>query len=290
MQILKLGGSVITYKDKPQSADLEAIRALAKVIGEAWQAGIRDIVLVHGAGSFGHALVLERKIDNGVRTDEQKVGAANTHAACAKLTTILIEALLAEGVPIEAVDRAMTHWGFPVGPITLLDEVGLDVAVKAGGVMYEAFGERLKPRINLAALVADRRLGRKNGRGFFVYRRGRKGDVDPSAYAVLGVAPGEAPAEELIAERLAFAMLNEAARALEEGVIRVPRDGDVGAIFGIGFPPFRGGPFRALDAMGARAAVETLQRLAAAHGDRFLPAASLVEQARGGGGFYPRGR
>jgi 3-hydroxyacyl-CoA dehydrogenase/enoyl-CoA hydratase/3-hydroxybutyryl-CoA epimerase len=196
--------------------------------------------------------------------------------------------LLAEGVPIEAVDRAMTRWGFPVGPVTLLDEVGLDVAVKAGGVMVEAFGDRLKPRINLGALVADGRLGRKNGRGLFVYRHGRKEDVDPSAYAVLGVTPGAAPPEDRIVERLVFAMLNEAARALEEGVVSAPRDGDIGAIFGIGFPPFRGGPFRALDALGARAAVETLERLAAAHGDRFLPAASLAEQSRRGGTFYPR--
>jgi 3-hydroxyacyl-CoA dehydrogenase/enoyl-CoA hydratase/3-hydroxybutyryl-CoA epimerase len=205
------------------------------------------------------------------------------------LSPYLTEAghLLAEGVPVEAVDRAMTHWGFPVGPVTLLEEVGLDVAVKAGGVMFEAFGDRLKPRISLGALVADGRLGRKNGRGFFVYRHGKKGDVDPSAYAVLGVTPGAAPPEDQIAGRLVFAMLNEAARALEESVVASPRDGDVGAIFGIGFPPFRGGPFRTLDALGARAALETLERLAAAHGDRFLPAASLVEQARRGGKFYP---
>jgi 3-hydroxyacyl-CoA dehydrogenase/enoyl-CoA hydratase/3-hydroxybutyryl-CoA epimerase len=198
--------------------------------------------------------------------------------------------LLAEGVPIEAVDRAMTRWGFPVGPVTLLDEVGLDVAVKAAGVMLDAFGGRLKPRIDVKALVADGRLGRKNGRGFFLYRGGKKAGVDPTAYAVLGVTPGVAPAEEQVAERLAFAMLNEAARAFEEGVVRLPRDGDIGAIFGIGFPPFRGGPFRALDALGARAAVETLERLSAAHGDRFLPAASLVEQARRGGRFHPHDR
>ncbi len=194
--------------------------------------------------------------------------------------------LLVEGVPAEAVDQAMTRWGFPVGPVTLLDEVGLDVAVKAAAVMLEAFGERLKPRLNLGALVADKRLGRKNGRGFFVYRRGRKAGLDHTAYRVLGITPGTAPPLERLAERLAFAMLNEAALALEEGVVRGPRDGDIGAIFGIGFPPFRGGPFRALDAMGARAAVETLERLAAAHGERFRPAASLVDQARRGGCFY----
>jgi 3-hydroxyacyl-CoA dehydrogenase/enoyl-CoA hydratase/3-hydroxybutyryl-CoA epimerase len=198
--------------------------------------------------------------------------------------------LLAEGVPIETVDRAMTTWGFPVGPVTLLDEVGLDVAAKAGGVMEEALGQRLRPKIDLGAMVKDQRLGRKNGRGFFLYRRGRKAGVDPTAYTVLGLSPGEAPAAEPVAERLAFAMLNEAARALEEEVVRLPRDGDIGAIFGIGFPPFRGGPFRALDAIGARAVVQTLERLAAAHGDRFLPAASLVEQARSGGRFYPQDR
>ncbi len=196
--------------------------------------------------------------------------------------------LLAEGAPIEAIDDAMSRWGFPVGPITLLDEVGLDVAAKAARVMVDAFGERLKPVIDVGVLVADHRLGRKSGRGFFVYRKGRKGDVDPLAYQALAVTPGVAPPEDKIAERLAFAMLNEAARALEEGVIGSPRDGDIGAIFGIGFPPFRGGPFRTVDALGARTVVETLERLGAAYGERFLPAASLVEQSRRGGKFYPQ--
>ena len=195
--------------------------------------------------------------------------------------------LLVEGAPVEAVDAALTRWGFPVGPVTLLDEVGLDVAAKAAAVMQDAFGERMWPRLDLAALVADRRLGRKNGRGFFRYKRGRRTGVDPTTAALLGLPTAVAPAQEAIAERLTLAMLNEAARALEEGVVHSPRDGDIGAIFGIGFPAFRGGPFRALDAMGARAAVETLERLAAVLGDRFRPAASLVEQARGGGRFYP---
>jgi len=199
--------------------------------------------------------------------------------------------LLAEGTPVEVIDRAMTKWGFPVGPITLLDEVGLDVAAKAGVVMHEAFGARLAPAVNLGALVSDGRLGRKNGRGIFLYRGGRKGKVDPAAYRVLGVTPSEEPAHAArAAERLAFAMLNEAVRALEEGVVRLPRDGDVGALFGIGFPAFRGGPFRTLDALGAGAAVATLERLATSHGDRFLPAALLVEQARRDGRFYPNDR
>ena len=199
--------------------------------------------------------------------------------------------LLVEGVPIEMVDRALTAWGFPVGPVTLLDEVGLDVAAKAGSVMQRAFGERLRQALDLGALVADKRLGRKNGRGFFLYRDGKKAGVDPTAYRVLGLSSAPPPVdEEAVAERLAFAMLNEAARALEEGVVRQPRDGDIGALFGIGFPAFRGGPFRTMDTLGARSTVETLGRLAAAHGDRFLPAASLVEQAGHGGCFYPSNR
>ncbi len=199
--------------------------------------------------------------------------------------------LLVEGVPIEVVDRAMTRWGFPVGPVTLLDEVGLDVAAKAGSVMHQAFGERLSQAFDLGTLVADRRLGRKNGRGFFLYRKGRKAGVDPTAYRVLGLTPGEASVDEdSVTERLVFAMLNEAARALEEGVVRQPRDGDVGALFGIGFPAFRGGPFRTLDALGARAVVDTLGRLASLHGDRFVPTASLVDQAHHGGRYYPSDR
>ncbi len=195
--------------------------------------------------------------------------------------------LLAAGTPVEDLDRAMTRWGFPVGPVTLLDEVGLDVAVKAGGVMHAAFGDRLAPAIHMDALVQAGRLGRKNGKGFFAYEDGRKQGVASEVYGLLGLTRGSGPGTEAVTERLTLAMLNEAARALEEGVVRSPRDGDIGAIFGIGYPPFRGGPFRTLDAMGAATAVAGLERLASALGPRFTPAAVLVEQARAGGRFYP---
>ena len=194
--------------------------------------------------------------------------------------------LLAQGVSIEALDGAMTRWGFPVGPVTLLDEVGLDVAVKAGGVMVAAFGERLKPAIPLGALVEAGRLGRKNGRGFFDYEGGKKRGVAQGVYGILGLSPGGGPGVEEVTERLTLAMLNEAARALEEGVVRSPRDGDIGAIFGIGYPPFRGGPFRTLDALGVPAVVERMRRLAERVGPRFQPAAILADMARGGRRFH----
>ena len=107
MQILKLGGSVITLKDQSQTANPQAIRSLAQMLGRLWKSGVRDIILVHGAGSFGHALVLEHKIDEGVRTDEQKLAAAKTHAACVKLTSLLVSALLDEGVPAVSLPPAL---------------------------------------------------------------------------------------------------------------------------------------------------------------------------------------
>lgn len=197
--------------------------------------------------------------------------------------------LLEEGVPIEVIDGAMTRWGFPVGPVALLDEVGLDVGEKAGKVMHQAFGDRLRPSRVIGVMRADDRLGRKNGRGFHFYRDGKKTGTDGSVYRLLGVRPAGEVDEERVTDRLVFAMLNEAAMAMSEGVVRLPRDGDIGAIFGIGFPPFRGGPLRALDGMGAAEAVARLERLAAAHGPRFTPAPVLQEMARTGGRWYPAG-
>ena len=194
--------------------------------------------------------------------------------------------LLQEGVPIEVLDRVMTRWGFPVGPVTLLDEVGLDVAAKAGGVMHENFGERLAPSTIIPKMIADGRLGRKAGKGFYLYTDGKKGDPDPAAYRVAGVSPLASVDEAMVERRLVCSMLNEAAMAVAEGVVHQPRDGDIGAIFGIGYPPFRGGPLRTIDTLGAAAVVETLEALAAAHGPRFTPAAALTEMAASGGRFY----
>jgi 3-hydroxyacyl-CoA dehydrogenase/enoyl-CoA hydratase/3-hydroxybutyryl-CoA epimerase len=94
------------------------------------------------------------------------------------------------------------------------------------------------------------------------------------------------PGVAAVAERLSVLMLNEAARALEEGIVRSPRDGDIGAIFGIGYPPFRGGPLRYLDDLGAPNVVRVLRELEAKFGNRFTPAASLVAMAEQGGRFY----
>ncbi len=194
--------------------------------------------------------------------------------------------LLKEGVAIETLDSAVTKFGFPVGPVTLLDEVGLDVALKASTVMHEAFGDRMQPTDGVSRMTEDGRLGRKNGRGFFRYEHGKKLDVDPAVYEIIGAAPhSQSPAED-ITERLIYALLNEAVRALDEGVVRSARDGDIGAIFGIGFPPFRGGPLRYLDHIGAARAVEVLQGLESKYGDRFAPASRLIRMAEQNSRFH----
>jgi 3-hydroxyacyl-CoA dehydrogenase/enoyl-CoA hydratase/3-hydroxybutyryl-CoA epimerase len=197
--------------------------------------------------------------------------------------------LLEEGADVEGMDRALTAFGFPVGPLTLLDEVGIDVGAKVAKVMQQHFGDRMAPPPSMARLLADGRQGRKNRRGFYTYD-GRRKRVDASVYGLLpGGARRQTGDPGALQERLVFAFLNESALCLQEGILRSPRDGDVGAIFGLGFPPFLGGPFRYLDHLGARFALETLERLRKRHGERFQPAPILADMAREGRSFHATG-
>ena len=201
--------------------------------------------------------------------------------------------LIAEGVPIEQIDAALVAWGFPVGPVALLDEVGIDVGAKVGQILFEALGARMAPPPGIEALLKDERFGKKNQRGFYAYPHIEKRPrvVDASVYALLGVQPKRAlPADE-IAQRCALQMINEAAYCFGEGILRSARDGDVGAIFGLGFPPFRGGPFHYVDAVGATDIVRRLEGYLSVLGPRFTPAPVLVEMAKTGGAFHgpPRG-
>jgi 3-hydroxyacyl-CoA dehydrogenase/enoyl-CoA hydratase/3-hydroxybutyryl-CoA epimerase len=129
-------------------------------------------------------------------------------------------------------------------------------------------------------------LGRKSGRGFYVYKDGKKRGVDESVYGLLGVHPNGGPRPAEILQRLVLPIVNEAACALGEAVVHSPRDGDIGAIFGFGFPPFRGGPLRYADDLGAERVVTDLERLAERLGPRFAPCEVLQEHARAGTKFY----
>jgi 3-hydroxyacyl-CoA dehydrogenase/enoyl-CoA hydratase/3-hydroxybutyryl-CoA epimerase len=132
----------------------------------------------------------------------------------------------------------------------------------------------------------DGRLGRKAKKGFYTYDGGKK-RVDESVYALLPGGSARRPIDDREAqERLGFAFLNESVLCLQEGILRSPRDGDVGAIFGLGFPPFLGGPFRYLDRLGARFVLGSMEKLRARHGERFRPAPMLADAAREGRTFH----
>ncbi|MEW6731778.1 MAG: fatty acid oxidation complex subunit alpha FadJ [Acidobacteriota bacterium] len=194
--------------------------------------------------------------------------------------------ILTEGAAIEEIDAALLDFGFPVGPIALMDEVGIDVGAKVAKVMYAAFGERMHPVEAMQKIINDGRMGRKNKRGFYTYT-GKQKHVDITVYDLLPQGRTRVPiTREAISERLSLAMVNEAALCLQEGILHCPRDGDVGAIMGLGFPPFRGGPFRYIDSIGAAALVNRLETLATRLGTRFQPAAILVDAANKGTKFY----
>ncbi|MGP7734133.1 fatty acid oxidation complex subunit alpha FadJ [Oceanimonas smirnovii] len=193
--------------------------------------------------------------------------------------------LLLEGEPIEAIDRALVKYGFPVGPITLLDEVGLDVAVKIAPVLEAELGSRFKAPAALNKLLEAKRYGKKNGRGFYAFNKKGK-PADPDMYRLLGITPkAQLPAQDM-AERCTLLMLNEAALALADGVIASPRDGDIGAVFGIGYPPFTGGPFHHMHQQGIASIVAKMEEYARKYGERFAPCEPLRDMAKAGKSYY----
>jgi 3-hydroxyacyl-CoA dehydrogenase / enoyl-CoA hydratase / 3-hydroxybutyryl-CoA epimerase len=189
-----------------------------------------------------------------------------------------------QGASIEDVDGAMTAFGFPVGPLALSDEVGLEVAAHVAEILGNAFPDRFTASTSIVRMVAEGRLGRKNKRGFYDYSA-RKKKPDVTVYA-LRAAPQLHLARELIQRRMVLSFVNEAARCLEEGIIASARDGDIGAIMGVGFPPFLGGPFRYADSIGIDNVVAQLKQLEFAYGATFSPAKILEEMAATGKHFY----
>jgi len=209
--------------------------------------------------------------------------------------------LLLEGQAIDHLDKALVKFGFPVGPMTLLDEVGIDVGAKIAPILEAELGLRFQAPAVFDRLIRDDRKGRKNGKGFYLYGNQSKVDkllkknskrVDVSVYSVLGLsAPAQSASVsttqlEEMSQRCIVQMLNEAVRCLDERIIASPRDGDIGAIFGIGFPPFLGGPFHYIDSMGAKALVEILANYQICYGDRFEPCMRLKEMAENEQRFF----
>lgn len=196
--------------------------------------------------------------------------------------------LLLDGVEIADIDKAAKAFGMPMGPITLYDVVGLDTAYHAGRVMHEAFPERVLESPLLEAMVKAGRLGQKSGLGFFSYHdKKKRGQPDPALEAIIDPLrrPRQEYGQQQIIDRLFLPMVLEATRVLDEGIVRDVRDVDLGLIFGIGLPPFRGGLLYWADTLGA---AEILKRLEPWEplGARFRPTPRLMEMVRSGSKFY----
>jgi len=192
-----------------------------------------------------------------------------------------------EGQPLDSIDKALTKFGFPVGPFKLLDEVGIDVGTKIIPILKGQFGERFNAPEAFNKLLENDRKGKKNKSGFYDYDAKKAGkEIDGSVYRLLGITPQKKFSDDTVIERCVLMMLNEAALCLQEEVIRNPRDGDIGAIFGIGFPPVLGGPFRYMDTLGIEHVVSRLEHYAETYSDKYQPAQLLLEMCKESKNFY----
>ena len=195
--------------------------------------------------------------------------------------------LVDEGHGVEAVDRALEDFGMPMGPCRLLDEIGLDVAGHARETMEEAFGERMSAPPVVDDLAEGGALGKKNGRGFYRYENGDAAEVNPEFLRKLEGRRGpdrETDPDE-VRRRCLYLMVNEAAMALEEEIVREADHVDAAMILGTGVPPFRGGLLRWADQEGLGQILDFLTRARDTLGSRFEPARLLEETARGTGRF-----
>jgi 3-hydroxyacyl-CoA dehydrogenase / enoyl-CoA hydratase / 3-hydroxybutyryl-CoA epimerase len=219
----------------------------------------------------------------------------------------LLEAaeLFEAGVEADKIDKALLQWGMPMGPLRLIDEIGVDVTIDIAATLEKAFGRRDHTSAVLLWLVDRQMLGRKSGIGFYKYegktqvpseqliqwRRGLHGEPDgaegpnipPDRHHDRGTLSGLN--EEQLAHRLIFLMVNEAARCLEERVVDSPEDADYGMILGTGFAPFRGGPLRFAEHFGLKRIVDEMSRLAQGN-DKFEPCDLLKKHAREETRFY----
>ena len=190
--------------------------------------------------------------------------------------------LLEEAIPMTLIDKVMVQFGMPMGPFTLLDAVGIDIAQKAAHVMYKTFGERMKPHEVLDRVVQAGYLGMKNKKGFYKNKK-----ENTSIYSIIGVKPRPQDyVSEEWSQRMVLLMINEAALCLEEKIVKSPEVVDIGMVFGIGFPPFRGGLLKYADQLSSAKILSELQILHRRYGDRFKPASLLETMAGQGGRFY----
>lgn len=203
------------------------------------------------------------------------------------LVPYLVESisLLEEGHGIKAVDAAMRLFGMPMGPLELFDEIGIDVAWKVANILKQSMSDRMAESDILEKMVKDKRLGKKSGAGFYIYRQNKK-VYDPLVEKYIEIKTKTPLNQEQLIKRMVYPMINEAARCFQDNIIAHPRDVDIGMIFGTGFAPFRGGLLNYADSEGLENIINVLANFKNQFGDRFNPADQLVKIQQDQGTFY----
>jgi 3-hydroxyacyl-CoA dehydrogenase/enoyl-CoA hydratase/3-hydroxybutyryl-CoA epimerase/enoyl-CoA isomerase len=252
------------------------------------------------------------EVIRGERSSEETIATAVAYAQALGKTPIVVkdcggflvnrvlfpyfagfQRLVADGVDYERIDKAMEKWGWPMGPALLMDVVGIDTCVHADKVLADAYPERMRHegKSAIEAMAEAGRLGQKGGKGFYSWKAEKKGppskQSDPEAKVLMaGLAKGRTEVtDEEVVERMMLPMLLECSRCLEDGIVATPVEVDVALLYGLGFPPFRGGIFRWADATGAQA----LLNAAAKHralGPLYAPTQQLTALAGSGRGFH----
>lgn len=198
------------------------------------------------------------------------------------LTPYLLEAIncIVEGESIEFIDRSLQEFGFKIGPLAMIDEIGLDVLVKSNTAMVSELGKRFALPSSVAHLIDNERQGRKNRRGFYLYdSRGKRTQEDKSIYHVMETVVSNNLEAEQIVRRCLLRLINEACWCLQDGVIRSTDEGNVASVFGLAFPDFRGGIYAYIEKVGAKEIVKQLYEHVNLYGDHFVPCDWLLEQA-----------
>jgi 3-hydroxyacyl-CoA dehydrogenase/enoyl-CoA hydratase/3-hydroxybutyryl-CoA epimerase len=194
--------------------------------------------------------------------------------------------LLEQGVPPEDIDKAMTTFGMPMGPLALMDEVGLDIGEKVIHVLHAALGERMAPPAILSVVAEKKLLGKKGHKGLYLYdENDRRAGFNPEILEAIKSSPRPKLRGE-IQDRLALVMVNEAVRCIEEDVIKEPSQLDLAMVFGTGFAPFYGGVLRFADQTGLRVVKQKLEYLSQVAGESYKPAELLTKKAEKGENFY----
>jgi len=203
--------------------------------------------------------------------------------------------LLQEGVDPKKLDSLTKAHGFPVGVATLIDEVGIDVAAHVAEDLGKAFGERFSggnPEV-LKTMVAEGHMGRKTGKGCYLYEEGASGSdrhINTAASEIFKkfalVGKPEVSSDSDIQNRLTTRFVNESVMCLQDEILQTPLEGDIGAVFGLGFPPMRGGPFRYVDTLGAQNVVDMMKKYEAVYGSPFTPCQLLLDMAKTDKKFY----